>query len=323
MAAPGPRHGEQFNLFGHCVCSVCRVLQVMYLVAEQNYPTDIVSFGEIVTEHIHHSFEGEPSTRREAVRHVRRFVRWCKQQGYTDITQLKHEEIEAFVHSPTVMGGRARKPGPSTMRNRLANIKRAFRSARQIGYEVIDPTIDVVVMVDRSVDVNICTTANVEALRTGSPIGLFDATYAVLLALAEAGAANGEIKDVRACDVDLDEGVVHLHGNARVDERVNPLTEWGVSVLRERLQHVSGEDYVVANSIGTQCSEATVSQMFRQISAYANLGNKGFNINSVRGWRARLIYDDTGRIQDAAVFLGNRSLDATATLLGVKWRYIA
>ena len=53
---------------------------------------------------------------------------------------------------------------------------------------------------------------------------------------------------------------------------------------------------------------------------YANLGSKGFNINPVRGWRAKAIYEETGRIQDAALFLGNRSLDSTALLIGLEWR---
>jgi hypothetical protein len=60
--------------------------------------------------------------------------------------------------------------------------------------------------------------------------------------------------------------------------------------------------------------------MFRHIAAYGNVGRNGFNINSVRAWRARSIYMENGRIQDAALFLGNRSLDAAAALMGVEWR---
>jgi hypothetical protein len=40
----------------------------------------------------------------------------------------------------------------------------------------------------------------------------------------------------------------------------------------------------------------------------------------VRAWRARSIYMENGRIQDAALFLGNRSLDAAVALMGVEWR---
>jgi len=114
--------------------------------------------------------------------------------------------------------------------------------------------------------------------------------------------------------------VVRLPGNARVDERINELTDWGVVVLRERFAHVSGEDFVVVNSIGTKVSEASVSQMFRHIAAYGNVGRNGFNINSVRAWRARAIYKETGRIQDAALFLGHRSLDSAVALIGLEWR---
>jgi len=96
--------------------------------------------------------------------------------------------------------------------------------------------------------------------------------------------------------------------------------EWGIIVLRERMADLDPDDFVVTNGDGRQCSEASISQMFKHIANYANLGSRGFNINSVRGWRARMIYNETGRIQDAALFLGNRSLDSTALLIGLEWR---
>ena len=206
------------------------------------------------------------------------------------------------------------------MRNRLGYMRRAFRSARELGYEIFDPTIDVVVVFDRTNDVNLCTNDDVECLRDGTPLQLFDASYTTVQALAEAGGTNGEIRNVRVSDVDLDEGVVRFAGNARVDERINPLTEWGIIVLRERIAVLGPDDFVVTNGDGRQCSEATISQMFKHIANYANLGSRGFNINSVRGWRAKAIYEETGRIQDAALFLGNRSLDSTALLIGLEWR---
>ena len=218
------------------------------------------------------------------------------------------------------MGGRARTPGSSTKRNRLSSLRRAFRSLRQMGYELPDPTIDVVALLDRTLDANVCSDEDIKKLREGAPIGLFDSCNAALLALAEAGATNGEVKEIRVSYVNLEERVVRLPGNARVDERINELSDWGVVVLRERFAHVSGDDYVVVNSNGTKVSEASVSQMFRHIAAYGNVGRNGFNINSVRAWRARRIYQETGRIQDAALFLGHRSLDSAVALIGLEWR---
>jgi hypothetical protein len=192
-----------------------------------------------------------------------------------------------------------------------------------MGYEMPDPTIDVVALLDRTFDANVCSDSDIEKLREGAPIGLFDSCNAALLALAEAGATNGEVKEVRSSDVNLEDRVVRLPGNARVDERINELSEWGVMVLRERFAHISGDDFVVVNSNGTQASEASVSQMFRHIASYGNVGRSGFNINSVRAWRARAIYMESGRIQDAALFLGNRSLDAAVSLMGLEWRQTA
>ena len=315
-----PLHGAMYDLFGRCLCVLCVALEAAVRVIDEGHPTDIDSFCDYVCTFIVNSHDGERSTRREAVRQIMRFRKWCKQNGVTDITMVKQEEIEAFVHWPVMMGGRARRPGWSTMRNRRTYLRRAYKAARDLGYEIIDPTIDVVVVFDRTVEANLCTEDDIEWLREGTPVQLFSNTWVSVIALAEAGATNSEVRNVRASDVGLDEGVVRLAGNARVDERINPLTEWGAMVLRERLADLGPDDFVVTNGDDRQCSEATVSQMFKHIANYANLGSRGLNINSVRGWRAKALYDETGRIQDAALFLGSRSLDSTAQLIGLEWR---
>jgi site-specific recombinase XerD len=320
MQSNGLRHNEQLNLFGVCACLACVLLRLVTRVINDDFPTDIDAFQSIVIEHIMITPDGELSTRREATRHIKRFVKWCEMNDIKDITLVKQENVEAFVNWPTVMGGRARTPGSSTKRNRLGGLRRAFKALRQMGYELPDPTIDVVALLDRTFDANVCSDDDIDKLRDGAPVGLFDSCNAALLALAEAGATNGEVKEIRASDVNLEDGVVRLPGNARVDERINELTEWGAIVLRERLAHISGDNFVVVNVYGAKASEASVSQMFRLIASYGNVGRRGFNINSVRAWRARSIYMENGRIQDAALFLGNRSLDAAVALMGVEWR---
>lgn len=320
MQSRRPQHNEQFDLFNMCACLACVLLRLVNRVIDDHFPTNIDAFESLVAEHILNSPDGEHSTRREAVSHIKRFSKWCRINEIDDITLVKREDVEAFVNWPTMMGGRARTPGSSTKRNRLSSLRRAYRSLRQMGYELPDPTIDVVALLDRTLDANVCSDEDIEKLREGAPIGLFDSCNAALLALAEAGATNGEVKEIRVSDVNLEERVVRLPGNARVDERINELSDWGVVVLRERFAHVSGDDYVVVNSNGTKVSEASVSQMFRHIAAYGNVGRNGFNINSVRAWRARRIYQETGRIQDAALFLGHRSLDSAVALIGLEWR---
>jgi len=313
-------HGKVFNLFGSCVCQVCLLRNALTFVIENEQPTDIEAFCWSVTEYILNSHDGEPSTRRETTLHIRRFLKWCQANGISDVSAISQADIEGFVYWPVVLGGKPRKPGSSTKRNRLASLRRAYKTSRIIGYELIDPTIDVLVVFDHAINTNYCTDDDIEKLRNATPVELFKTTYASIWALAEAGATNSEIKDVRVCDVNLEEGVVHLAGNARVDERINTLTELGLNVLAQRIRGLNPTDYLILNTEGGKCSEATISQIFRHITSYANVGSKGFNINSVRAWRARKIFDETGRIQDAARFLGNRSLDSTALLIGLEWR---
>ena len=316
-------HNEQLNLFNMCACLACVLLRLMTRVINDDFPTHLDVFKSLVIEYILNTPDGEISTRREAVSHIKRFVKWCQMNDIDDITMVKREEVEAFVNWPTMRGGRARTPGSSTKRNRLSGLRRAFKSLRQMGYEMPDPTIDVVALLDRTLDANVCSDRDIEKLREGAPTGLFDSCNAALLALAEAGATNGEIKEIRASDVNLEDRVVRFPGNARVDERINEFSDWGVMVLRERFSFIDGDDFVVVNSNGSQASEASVSQMFRLIASYGNVGRNGFNINSVRAWRARTIYMESGRIQDAALFLGNRSLDASVALMGLEWRQSA
>jgi len=194
-------------------------MTVVDRVTDERFPTLIEVFFAHIIEYIANSKEGERSTRREAIRHIKRFMKWCKQNGITDITMVKQDEIESFVHWPVMMGGRARRPGWSTMRNRLGYLRRAYRAAREIGYEIIDPTIDVVVVMDRTTEANLCTDDDIEHLREGAPLQLFDVSWSSVEVLAEAGGTNGEIRTVRVADVDLEEGVVRFSGNARVDER--------------------------------------------------------------------------------------------------------
>jgi site-specific recombinase XerD len=317
------KHDEVFNLFGECLCFVCTLMRLVKYVIEQDFPTHIDAFVENVCEYIFLNDEREPSARRQTVSHIRHFARWCKAHDITDIREVRREHVESFVCSATVVGGKPRRPGLSTERNRLAGLRSGMRASRAIGYELPDPTIDIKILIDRTVDACICSDADIEKMRAATPEELFDSSYGALLALAEAGASNGEIREVKVSDVNLEEGLVRLPGNARVDERINPMTDWGIEVLRARLARLAPDDFVVWNFYGSRPSEATISQMFRQIAAYGAVGRRGYSINSVRGWRAHVIYTETGRIQDAAVFLGSRSLDSTVAMIGLEWRHTA
>lgn len=316
-------HNEQFDLFGMCGCLACLLIRLVTRVIADDFPTHVDAFEEIVVEYIRNTPDGEPLTRRYAVGHVKNFVKWCRQNDINDITEITHEDVDAFLNWPTMKGGQAGIPASSTRRNRLAGLRRAFRALRNMGYVVPDPTIDVVAKLDRSVVANICDDADVEKLRDGAPIGLFESSNSALLALAEAGATNGEIKEIRVRDLDLRAHEVRLPGNARTDSRTNQLTEWGTEVLRQRILSLDSDDLVVVNSIGTQVSESSISQMFQHIAAYGNVRRKQVNINSVRAWRARAIYTESGLIQDAALFLGSRSLDAAAAFIALEWRQSA
>lgn len=287
---------------------------------DHGHPTDIAGFVYVVVTHINNSGNGEPSANRETIVCLRRFAKWCDRVDINDIADVRREDVESFLNLPTPKSGRPERPSWSTRRNRLGSVRRAFKIARQLGYSLADPTLDIRVLGHRNQPADICDLTEIAALRDGAPTAIYDAVLSALLALAESGATNGEMTGLTCADVDLLQRVVHLPGGARADARINPLTEWGVAALSERIR-LAHDGLLLTNVFGGRCSDASISQMFAGLVDFAAIPKKRrISINSVRAWRALEIYGQSGRIEDAAMFLGSRSLDSTAEIIGLNWR---
>ena len=71
MQSRRPQHNEQFDLFNMCACLACVLLRLVTRVIDDNFPTNIDAFELLVAEHILNSPDGEHSTRREAVSHIK------------------------------------------------------------------------------------------------------------------------------------------------------------------------------------------------------------------------------------------------------------
>jgi integrase/recombinase XerC len=65
---------------------------------------------------------------------------------------------------------------------------------------------------------------------------------------------------------------------------------------------------------------AAAGQAINRILTYGGLGDDpSATAKSVIAWRALKTFEQTGRIEAAALLIGSSSLDATARLIGLDW----
>jgi integrase/recombinase XerC len=142
----------------------------------------------------------------------------------------------------------------------------------------------------------------------------------VILALAEAGATNSEMSELTLAAFNVNAGVVELPGSLRVDPRRNLCTPWGAQVFAGRLHRYEPEALMIPNADGRRASSSSISQHFHQLASFAALARRRYTVNSVRAWRALEIAREQQTVEAAARFLGIRSLDTAATMIGWEWR---
>ncbi len=118
--------------------------------------------------------------------------------------------------------------------------------------------------------------------------------------------------------------MVHLAGSGRVDGRLASFTEWGLARVERHLQIVGG----TAGGLWHEQPDRPHSSTRAVVSADLTrvLGEAGLRkdpmvkAGSVRAWAGRRVWLQSGRIEEAALALGCRSLDTTAAIIELDWR---
>jgi integrase/recombinase XerC len=311
---------HESDVFGQCACAAHCLHRVVIRLIDDELPTEIDAVYEIVGEMFTLLADVAPSTRHELLKHFNRFIAWCRMNDIRDLRGVGREQAETFINQPIITGRGTRKPSFPTRRNRRLAMRRAYMILRTLGYKLLDPTIDVVLPSPSAGKSRACSDSELERLRKAIQPDLYGISHSSLLALAEAGATNTEISSLTMSAVDLGAGSVRLHGTHRTRSRTNPLTTWGLAVLEHRAEHAQPDEPIVRNADGNAASTAVVSQYFDLILSFARVYGRRLTIDSVRYWGARQAYERTGRVEDAAYFLGNVSLNTTATGICLDWR---
>jgi integrase len=241
--------------------------------------------------------------------------------GLDDPELVTAEVAEAFVKSSL---GDSSAPSVPLMHLRRLAIRILFRSLRQSGVAVGDPTLDLVLPARSQLKTRPLTDDEVILCRGNAMWSLSDSRRAAAWALAEATCRSMEIGQIRVGDVDLTRGRVWIHGGRTTVKRWGQLNDWGVSQLARRLRVLPAapETVVVYGGAGSEWTgQISACTAIAEVLTRAGLAAEpDVRPASVAAWAGRQILVETGRIDEVARRLGMASLDRAARFIGFDWR---
>src|SRR5437588_982327 len=164
------------------------------------------------------------------------------------------EDITAEHASRFVFAGISKPVGPqrpsvATMHLRRSALRLYFRTLRQIGMAVGDPTQDLVLPTRSCLAVRPLTDDEIVVCRSFSLQTLTATRQPAAWALAEATARTSEIPHIRVSDLDFTNRRVWIHGSSKAEARWGSLSDWGGTQLTRRvgsLKNVPMEDPAIA-----------------------------------------------------------------------------
>jgi site-specific recombinase XerC len=240
------------------------------------------------------------------------------------VDELSTSAIEAIVGEATHRHGRWTEASISTRFFRRSVFNYFFRTLHEHGLADANPAALLHLPRRPTTVGRPLTDDEMELCQDVAYYGIVPDTRPVALALAQAGAATGEIAAVHVGDLDLATGTVRLPGSTYTYERRNPLTPWGVRTLGDRVTHADSAEapdrpLVVGLDVTAESATAMASTYLRDLLRLADITSSDVLPSSIRAWGARKAYEASG-LEGAARFLGFESFDRTADIVGLDRR---
>jgi site-specific recombinase XerD len=262
---------------------------------------------------------------------VARFARRLEAQGVSSPAGIRPAHCQGFVDAATVKG---QPPELTTRHARRSALRMLFRSLRELGHDVGDPTIDLQLPArsDSSarplseVEVTLC-----RASSRGGEAGGRSLHRAVCWALGETTAVTSEISAIRVGDVDNQQSPrwVRLPGTRRHDPRLGELSDWGSRIVARQLELLTQRRCTPATLLtyrgqgvpGQAPAQSAVCNAIGGVLGLAGLSEEpDVRPASLRNWAGRRLYDAGMPIERVARRMGARTLDSAATDIALDWR---
>jgi site-specific recombinase XerD len=287
----------------------------------------IEQVGRIV-EHWAASAQHTKQTRLRMSETVTRFAARATATGVPTLESVTLDDVRGFVSAPTRQGA---PPEVATQHARRTALRTMFRTARTLGLVAGDPTLDLTLTPRGSLAARPLSDDEVTLCRASAQMlhGNVVTVRATAWALGEAGAVSSEITGVRILDLDLAAARVCLPGTRRHDPRVAPLTPWARLILGRRVEELRSigapESALVAYggsapSGGAKAQAAVCNALREVLDAAGLLTEPDLRPASLRNWVGRSAYEAGCSVEEVAMLLGHRSLDATAEDIALTWR---
>jgi site-specific recombinase XerD len=242
-------------------------------------------------------------------------------QGVESLAEVTHTDIVLFMSAASARD--TAEPAVATMHLRRSAIRLLFRLARESGLELVDPTLDVTLPPRSRHPVRPLTDAEIEVCRAASLHTLHETRLPAVWALAEATARTSELPSILTSDVDPSSGVVRISGSSRTQPRRGFLSDWGIQQVRRRLDTFGSsraEDTAIvyegdrAGASGQASASAAIAWTLRRAGFAADAAVRPA---SVAAWVGRRLFDQGIPLEEVARRLGIRSLDRTASFIGL------
>lgn len=272
-----------------------------------------------------------PATIEKCGEAVARFCRRLHHQGLIGPAEITAAHCRGFIDATTSGGQR---PELTTRHSRRSALRMFFRTLRDLGYDLGDPSLDLVLPARTERAARPLSDLEVTLGRASSRLGEAGGRSlhrAVCWALGETTAVTSEISALRLGDLDDPSSPhwVRLPGTRRHTPRLGELTDWGAAILQRQADLIRQRrggpttllTYRGTHQPGQPAAQSAVCNALANVLTAAGLNEEAdVRPASLRNWAGRRLYDGGMPLEQVARRMGTRSLDTTAADIALDWQ---